>query len=294
MLAGIIECLPTPDQGPPRATYDDRTILLIAVWAIVHDRPMNWATQAANWTDTWRPERLPSPSTISRRFPRAYAQHGREVEGALLALMSPPTRDGMIDARPLCVGGASRDPDAKSGRAVGHFARGYRLFAVLDAAGLVRAWEVQGMNRAEPTVAKWLYRRVPAPMRRIVGDGVYDSMPLHTVASQQGLRHYSPIRQNKVGRRQQPRRKQLLKLWSTNIGCKYLKQRDAVERSFGHMNNIACGFKGLPSWVRRQSRVERWLWGRSLIDHAYKLHLLKPTQPPNLNAICSGADLNRS
>ena len=60
------------------------------------------------------------------------------------------------------------------------------------------------------------------------------------------------------------------------------------------MNNIACAFKGLPSWVRRQSRVERWLWGKSLIDHAYKLHLLKPTQTPNLNAICSGADLNRS
>ena len=51
------------------------------------------------------------------------------------------------------------------------------------------------------------------------------------VASRQGLRHYSSIRQNKVGRRQQRRRKQLLKLWSTNIGRKYLKQRDAVERS---------------------------------------------------------------
>lgn len=276
VLSCIVACLPAEGQGPVRATYDDQTILLVALWAMVHDRPMNWACEAENWPERWRPPRLPSPSTLSRRFPRAYAEHGQAVQEALLSLAGPPRRDGVIDARPLCVGGASRDPDAKAGRAVGHFARGYRLFAVLDAAGLVRAWEVQAMNRAEPTVAKSLYRRVPAPMRRIVGDGVYDSMPLHTVASQQGLRHYSPIRQNKVGRRQQRRRKQLLKLWSTDIGRKYLKQRDAVERSFGHMNNIACGFKGLPSWVRRQPRVERWMWGKILIYHAYKLHLMKP------------------
>ena len=281
VLGGMIECLPESDQGPPRATYDDRTILLVALWAIVHDRPMNWATQAANWPERWRPERWPSPSTMSRRFPRAYAQHGRAVEGALLALVASPTRDGVIDARPLCVGGASRDPDARAGRAVGHFARGYKRFAVLDAAGLVRAWEVQAMNRAEPTVAKSLYRRVPTPMRRIIGDGVYDSMPLHTVASEQGLRHYSPIRQGRIGRRQQRRRKQLLKLWSTNIGRRYLKGRDAVERCFGQMNNIACGFKGLPSWVRRQPRVERWMWGKLLIYHAYKLQLMNPSQPKN-------------
>ena len=48
VFAGIIECLLLPDQGPPRATYDDRTILLVAMWAVVHDRPMNRATQAAN------------------------------------------------------------------------------------------------------------------------------------------------------------------------------------------------------------------------------------------------------
>ena len=275
VLRWIMECLPAAGQGPLRATYDDRTILLVAIWAILHDRSMAWACEARHWPDQWRPDPLPSPSTMSRRWVRAYARHGLAIEDALLKASGPVTRDGVIDARPLCVGGATKDPDAKAGRAVGHFAKGYKLFSVLDARGFIRAWEVHAMNRAEPTVAANLYRRLPEGLQRIVGDGVYDSMRLHGVATEAGLRHYAPIRQQRVGRRQQPRRKQLLKLFSTDIGRAYLKSRDALERSFAHMSNISCGLKGLPNWVRRQGRVERWVWGKILIYHAYKLELAK-------------------
>lgn len=275
VLRWIMRCLPVEGQGPARATYDDRTILLVAIWAILHDRSMKWACQTEHWPDKWRPLRLPSQSTMSRRFVCAYAKYGPAMEEALLKAVGAATRDGVIDARPLCVGGATKDPDAKPGRAVGHFAKGYKLFSVLDAAGFVRAWEVHAMNRAEPTVAASLYRRLPSPLQRVVGDGVYDSMRLHTIAADVGLRHYAPIRQQRVGRRQQPRRKQLLKLFSTEVGRAYLKGRDAVERSFAHMSNISCGLKGLPNWVRRQGRVERWIWGKILIYHAYKLELMK-------------------
>ena len=143
----------------------------------------------------------------------------------------------------------------------------------LDALGFVRAWEVHAMNRAEPTVARSLYARLPRPMQRIIGDGVYDSMRLHETAAQHQLRHYSPIRQQRVGRRQQPRRKQLLRLFMTDVGRKYLKRRDDIERSFARMSNLACGYKGLPNWVRRQHRVERWMWGKILIYHAWKIEL---------------------
>lgn len=273
VLKWIILCLPGAGQGPRKATYDDRTILLVGIWAMLHDRPMNWACVRSNWPWALRPQHLPSPSTMSRRFARAYAEHGRAIEAALLTRAGEATRDGVIDARPLCVGGASKDPDAKAGRAVGHFARGFKLFAVLDALGFVRAWEVHAMNRAEPTVARSLYSRLPPPMQRIVGDGVYDSMRLHETAAQYDLKHYSPIRQQRVGRRQQPRRKQLLKLFMTDVGRKYLKRRDAIERGFAHMSNLACGYKGLPNWVRRRHRVERWMWGKILIYHAWKLEL---------------------
>jgi hypothetical protein len=278
LVTRIIDCLPAVGQGPRRAKFDDRTILLVAIWAIVHDRPMNWACVEAHWPETLRPAQLPSPSTMSRRFPRAYAEYGRNVEEAVLKLAGASTQDGVIDARPLCVGGATKDPDAKGGRAAGHFAKGYKLFSVLDACGFIRVWEVRAMNSAEQTVALSLYRRVCRPMRRIVADGVYDSMKLHNLASQQHLRHYAPIRENRVGRRQQPRRKQLLRLWSTRIGQAYLKQRDAVERAFGLMSNFACGYKGLPNWVRRLPRVERWAWGKILLYHAYKIQLATTQQ----------------
>ena len=31
----ILACLPAVGQGPVRAVYDDRTILLVALWAMV-------------------------------------------------------------------------------------------------------------------------------------------------------------------------------------------------------------------------------------------------------------------
>ncbi|MCA9023659.1 MAG: hypothetical protein KDA86_00470, partial [Planctomycetaceae bacterium] len=105
------------------------------------------------------------------------------------------------------------------------------------------------------------------------------SMPLHQVAAEVGVRHYAPIRQQRVGRRQQPRRKLLLKLLSSDVGQSFLKQRDAIERWYAQMSNISCGYKGLPNWVRRQPRVERWMWGKILIYHAYKLQLTKHPSP---------------
>lgn len=278
LVSWIMGWLPSEGQGPARAVYDDRTILLVAIWATIHDRPMNWACQAENWPHVLRPVALPSPSTMSRRYQRAYEEHGHSIQEASLQLAGVVTQDGVVDARPLCVGGASKDPDAKVGRAVGHMAKGYKLFSILDAKGLVRVWEVRAMNAAEQTVALSLYRRVGRPIRRIVADGVYDSMPLHRLAAEQQLRHYSPIREGRVGRRQQPRRKQLLRLWATKIGKHYLKQRDDVERAFGLMGNFACGYKGLPNWVRRLPRVERWMWAKILIYHAYKIQVAK-TQP---------------
>lgn len=278
VLSWIIDSFPDRGQGPKRATYDDHTILMVAMWAILHDRPMNWATQPGNWPNDLRPQKIPSESTMSRRFVRAFAEHAAAVHEALLQAAGEVTRDGVIDARPLCVGGATKDPDAKAGRAVGHLAKGYKLFCVLDAHGFIRAWEVHAMNMAEPTVAAKLYRRLPEKLQRIVGDGVYDSMPLHKVAAEVGVRHYAPIRQGRVGRRQQPRRKVLLKLFQTDIGRGYLKRRDQIERDFARMSNIACGLKGLPNWVRRQGRVERWVWGKTLIYHAYKLQLAETKQ----------------
>jgi hypothetical protein len=84
------------------------------------------------------------------------------------------------------------------------------------------------LNEAEPTVALQLIEGMPEAIKRVLGDGVYDSMNLHRRVASVGKKLYAPIRQGRVGRRQQPRRLQLLRLWRRAIGRKLEKARDEV------------------------------------------------------------------
>ena len=46
-------------------------LIVTLLWAALHDRPVSWACQEANWATTrLRPWRLPSASTMSRRVDR--------------------------------------------------------------------------------------------------------------------------------------------------------------------------------------------------------------------------------
>lgn len=267
----MIAFLPEHGKRPMRCRFDDRTIVMVALWAILHDRPMNWACHAANWPTSKRPARLPSASTISRRWRHpSMPAILDEIHQRTVVAIWMGSRYAAIDARPLTVGGGSKDPDAKAGRAVGHLAKGHKLFAIVASGGVVAAYEIGAMADSELTRARSLLANSPPQLTRILGDGVYDSMPLHQVAKVHKRRLYAPIRQNRVGRRQQPERLRLLKLFQTTIGERLLASRDDIERSFGLMSNFACGFKGLPNWARRTHRVYRWMWGKILIYHAYK------------------------
>ncbi len=268
----MVPFLPPAAEHRGRFVYDTRTILMVALWAILHDRPMNWACRAENWLRAEPPERLPSPSTMSRRWPRkdliASAQQTHQRAVAAVGLDS---RYAVVDAKPLPIGGGSKDPDARPGRAVGHLAKGHKLFAVVAASGAVAQFEVGAMADSELTRGRSLLAEAPQALTRVVADGVYDSMPLHRVAAAHGRKLYTPLRENRVGRRRQPRRLQLLRLLGTQVGQRLLASRDQVERTFALMTNFACGFKGLPNWARRQHRVYRWMWGKILIYHAYLL-----------------------
>src|SRR5690349_366191 len=46
-------------------------IAAVLLWAALHDRPVSWACDPANWITTrLRPDPLPSASTLSRRAKR--------------------------------------------------------------------------------------------------------------------------------------------------------------------------------------------------------------------------------
>lgn len=272
----IVTFLPESGKISQRFRFDDRAILMVVLWAVLHDRPMNWACQVDNWNPDLCLESLPSPSTISRRWrqPRMpkLLQEAHRQSVLMLGLAS---RYAAIDAKPLPVGGGSKDPDARAGRAVGHLAKGHKLFAIVASNGAVACYEIGAMADSELTRGRHLLAEAPESLTRIIGDGVYDSVPLHRIAQAHGRKFYTPIRQNRVGRRQQPERLHLLALWQTKVGQRFLATRDDVERSFGLMTNFACGFKGLPNWARRSHRVTRWMWGKILIYHAYLLELKK-------------------
>ena len=267
----IEELLGAVDGRPARCQYSNREILRVTLWAVLHDRPMSWACEAISWPETLRPARLPDDSTISRRWKGASLIEQADLLYETSLRRFAPGRDAVVDGRPLPVGGCSKDPDARAGRSAGGMGKGYKMHALVDLRHVILAYEVRPMNEAEQTVAIDLMTRSPKTTTRLLGDGAYDSMRLHRCVHELGKKLYTPLREKRVGRRQQPRRLQLLRLWARPIGRRYLKLRDEVERAFAQSTNVAIGFKGLPPWARRQQRVKRWIWGKNLIHHAWLL-----------------------
>ena len=145
------------------------------------------------------------------------------------------------------------------------------MYTLIDNRHAILAYIVRPMNEAEPTIALELVKNLPDPVTRIVGDGVYDSVKLHRAVEAIGRRLYTPLRENRVGRRQQKRRLELLRLLQRSVGQRLMASRNDIERTFGQTSTIAFGYKGLPPWARRRRRVFRWMWGKNLIHQAWLL-----------------------
>lgn len=260
------------ESKPVRCRFSDRDVLRVSLWAILHDRPMSWACNVENWPARLRSDRLPDDSTVSRRWQRADLQcQARRLHEAGVHRFGGTARFAIIDGRPLPVGGCTKDPDARAGRSAGGMGKGYKMHTLVSLTHVIMAYEIRPMNEAEPTVALDLVPQTPNMVTRVLADGVYDSMRLHQRMQEAGKKLYAPVRQRRVGRRQQPRRLQLLQLWQRPIGLRLAKLRNEVERTFGQESNVAFGFKGLPAWARRNRRVFRWMWGKNLFHNAWLL-----------------------
>lgn len=266
----VEELLQLVKGRPNRCYYSNKEVLRVILWAVLHDRPMNWACDPLHWPTALRPALLPDPSTISRRWNRRELQEQAEaLHQESLRRLGVVGRYAAIDGRPLVVGGCTKDPDARCGRSAGGMGKGYKMHAMVDKRHVILSYAIRPLNVAEPTVAQVLLSNAPAAVTRVIGDGVYDSMPLHQVAAATGRKLYTPVRQNRVGRRQQPRRLRLLRLSQHPVGARLLKSRDEIERSFGQASTLSFGFKGLPAWSRRIHRVFRWMWGKNLLYNVW-------------------------
>jgi Transposase DDE domain len=251
--------------------YQPGIIAAVFLWAALHDRPTGWACDPRHWGTAPRPGWLPSPSTLSRRL-RSIAV------GMIFKALERRVRETVdrrliqfIDAKPLPVGGATHDHEARYGRAAGVNAKGYKLFALWGMRPMPESWSVAPINVAETAQAPNLISRAPGA-GYLLGDSIYDSSTLYDIAWTHGYQMVAPRKKPTAGlshsHYQSPHRLRAIELLRTGFGCELLGLRGGIERAFGNATSFGCGLGPLPAWVRGLTRVVRWVWAKLLINAA--------------------------
>lgn len=252
-------------------TYQPDCIVLVLVWAGLHDRTRQWACEPRHWSTTHlRPFRVPSPSTISRRArSAAVGLLLRAVEQRMRQSQNPGLL-AFLDGKPLVVGGCSKDREAQRGRAAGGMAQGYKLHTLWAQRPVPEAWEVTPLNASESVVAQQLVRRAPGT-GYILADGNYDSSPLFDETAAQGYQLLVPINHPNAGQGhhyQSPYRLRCIERMRGAFGKSLYQERSSIERSYGNATSFASGLGPLPAWVRGWHRVHVWVSVKLLINAA--------------------------
>jgi hypothetical protein len=261
---------------PPRCQFSDAVILFLYFLSVICDRSLCWAHDRRNWP-LWA-RRLPRPSysQLMRRLKTASIQACLDELNTRFRDRLPRTADKLVDGKPLVVGVFSKDPDARWGRLSSEqWACGYKVHIGADSAGAIEAFEVTSLNVGEAPVARRLAEALDLAGTIVRGDASYDSNPLYRIVAQRGGRLIAP--RKKPGRglghhRQHPDRLRAIDLLEgTPDGLsQHRRQRIRVEQTLAHLTNLPFGLAPLPNWVRRLSRVQRWVAAKITLYH---LHL---------------------
>lgn len=249
--------------------YSDGDIAEVFYWAVVHDRPLCWATLRGNWSVHLRRQRkFPSVATLSRRLrtaPMIKLLRQIEVEAMELEVDAPRPLVHYIDGKPLTVSRVSKDRHAGFGWAAGGMAKGYKIHALLGENRKISAWRLTPMNTSEKVMARRMIRSVQ-PQGYLVGDGNYDDRHLHEICATLGeLQLVAPRKKpgSGLGHRKRSlgrlRSIELLEASQTGFGKQLLKNRNNLERRFGWIVTFGGGMACLPPWVRTYPRVRRWV-----------------------------------
>src|SRR5579863_2654648 len=255
--------------------FSDARILGVFFWAVLHDRPILWATRPANWPQEQRWRSLPSASTMSRRLRTLSLVTLLTQVWLRMVGQAKPSLVRMIDAKPLPVGGFSKDLDARWGQAADAKAKGYKLFSIWSrGAAVPEQWRLGSMNFCEPIVAMSMI-----PTLRgggyLLGDSLYDTNPLHTLCAGHGLQLVAPRKKpgTQLGHQaHHPSRLRAIELLEPGaatpggFGPSLYAIRTSIERHFGHLGNFGGGLSPLPNWVRRPHRVVLWVAAKLVLN----------------------------
>jgi hypothetical protein len=250
-------------------SYQPWVIVAVLLWAALHDRSRSWACQRRHWSTTRRrPDRLPSEATITRRANDiAVGMLLRAIEERIRAAHDPRLL-AYIDGKPLVVGGASKDPEAKCGRGASQMAKGYKLHAIWSRRAVPEAWAVTPLNVNEQVVARELLGRAGGT-GYLLADGGYDGNDLFDRAAQCGYQLVVPLFKPNAGHGhhyQSPHRLRCIDMLRSEFGRGLFRGRSEIERSFGNAGSFGGGLGPLPNWVRRLHRVRLWVWAKLLIN----------------------------
>jgi hypothetical protein len=281
-----------------RPQYGDWLIVAMYLWAVAHDRPQSWACDRSHYAGgVFRPRRLPSVSQFNRRLNDGRVRSILQRVHDALAGSVAATPLTFLDGKPLTVGVASKDPDARRGHVMGGFAKGYKLHAWMTEDRRVPRWAVTPLAAHEVPVAVALVGGVAtdlSPRSLVLADQNYDGRALHKVVAARGGRLV--LNPKDGGRRARaakatkatatttaaadrhavtlrqmgPARRALLSVRAARPDLVRMAMRHRVhaEGILGNLCGRGGGLTGLPPWARRLHRVRRWVGGKIILYHA--------------------------
>jgi hypothetical protein len=266
------------DRSAPRigrrCTFSDQLIVRMYFWSVWHDRPLCWACRRPSYGTLMRPSRLPSLSQFCKRVRSTRVEVIIRRVFERLAGRGEPAEFAFIDGKALPLSESSRDPDARTGHGNGRFSRGYKMHALADSLGRIRAFRVRPLNEGEPPIArKHLVRFVPAGAT-VLADGNYDGRELYSAVGRRDATLFTPQKANRrteqAFRKTCPERRAAMRLWRDHprkARSRYAR-RAQIERIFSTLTCRAGGLGPLPAWVRRLPRVTRWVTAKVALYNA--------------------------
>jgi len=260
---------------PRGCCYGDGVVLFIYFLSVMRQRSVRSVYAKRAWPVWARRLESPSYSQVMRRLNTDSIRRRIDQLSEKMRDRLPRSSDKCCDGKPLVVGHFSKDRDARRGiLREGHWARGYKVHAIVDACGAVDAAEVTALNAGESTIARRLAERADLSGCVVRGDANYDSNPLYEAVADRGGRLVAPRRKPGRGlgwRKHHPDRLRAVDELEHDkqASRQHKRHRARIEQAFAHLTNLPFGLSPLPNCVRRLHRVQRYVATKIMLYHLY-------------------------
>lgn len=265
-----------------KVKYSDRRILLMYFYTVGSDLAQSHACDASIYNARiYAPRaKMPSLSQFNRRMsePRAQRIMQRVHERLAGSLETVPI--SFMDGKPLLVGVASKDPDARRGHIMGGIGKGYKLHAWMTEDRRIPVFSVTPLNVGETLAAARMLETVQflPDDSLVLVDQNYDCYHLHKAVAQRNGRLIANPKGDKpleerhpVNLRQMGEARQELIAFRDEhpvILKMVLGMRVLAEGIFGNLCGTSGGLTHLPPWTRGLKEVTRWVGAKIVLYHA--------------------------